>query len=97
MIARALSKKPKIFLLDEATSNLDNTSQAKVMQNLKSINATRIVVAHRLSTIKDADRIYVMHQGQIVENGNFDKLMEKKGLFFKLASPPDVGQCNVER
>jgi ATP-binding cassette subfamily C protein len=86
MIARALSKKPKIFLLDEATSNLDNTSQTKVMQNLKSINATRIVVAHRLSTIKDADRIYVMHQGQIVENGNFDKLMEKKGLFFKLAS-----------
>jgi len=86
MIARALSKKPKIFLLDEATSSLDNTSQAKVMRNLRHINATRIVVAHRLSTIEDADRIYVMHQGQVVESGTFDELMKKKGLFDKLVS-----------
>ena len=86
MIARALSRKPKIFLLDEATSSLDNTSQAKVMSNLRHINATRIVVAHRLSTIEDADRIYVMQQGQVVESGTFAELMEKKGLFSKLAS-----------
>jgi len=86
MIARALSKKPKIFLLDEATSSLDNTSQAQVMSNLRHINATRIVVAHRLSTIEDADRIYVMHQGQVAEFGTFAELMEKKGLFSKLAS-----------
>jgi ATP-binding cassette subfamily C protein len=86
MIARALSKKPLIFLLDEATSNLDNTSQAKVMNNLRHINATRIVVAHRLSTIRDADRIYVMHQGRVVESGTFDDLMAKKGLFNQLAS-----------
>ena len=86
MIARALSKRPRIFLLDEATSNLDNTSQAKVMNNLRHINATRIVVAHRLSTIQDADRIYVIHQGQVAESGNFKNLMEKKGLFHKLAS-----------
>jgi ATP-binding cassette subfamily C protein len=86
MIARALSKKPSIFLLDEATSNLDNTSQAKVMSNLRHLSATRIVVAHRLSTIRDADRIYVMQGGQVVESGNFKDLMEKKGLFARLAS-----------
>lgn len=86
MIARALSKKPKIFLLDEATSNLDNTSQAKVMDNLRHINATRIVVAHRLSTIRDADRIYVMHGGMVVESRTFDTLMEQNGLFKKLVS-----------
>ena len=86
MIARALSKRPSVFLLDEATSNLDNTSQAKVMSNLRHLSATRIVVAHRLSTIRDADRIYVMHGGQVVESGNFKDLMEKKGLFARLAS-----------
>lgn len=86
MIARALSKKPTIFLLDEATSSLDNTSQAKVMSNLRHLSATRIVVAHRLSTIRDADRIYVMHNGQVVESGRYEDLMAKKGLFTRLAS-----------
>ncbi|WP_419786988.1 NHLP bacteriocin export ABC transporter permease/ATPase subunit [Pseudodesulfovibrio sp.] len=86
MIARALSKKPRIFLLDEATSNLDNASQAKVMRNLQALNATRIVVAHRLSTVREADLIYVMQQGMVVETGTFDQLMEKKGLFARLAS-----------
>jgi len=86
MIARALSRKPRVFLLDEATSNLDNTSQAKVMRNLRGLNATRIVVAHRLSTVRDADRIYVMDQGTVVESGTFDQLMERKGLFARLAS-----------
>jgi len=86
MIARALSRKPRVFLLDEATSNLDNTSQAKVMRNLRGLNATRIVVAHRLSTVRDADRIYVMDQGAVVESGTFDQLMERQGLFARLAS-----------
>lgn len=86
MLARALSKKPRIFLLDEATSNLDNTTQAQVMANLRHINATRIVVAHRLSTVADADRIYVMAQGQVIESGTYQQLMEKQGLFSKLAS-----------
>ncbi|MEF2230431.1 MAG: NHLP bacteriocin export ABC transporter permease/ATPase subunit [Pseudodesulfovibrio sp.] len=86
MIARALSKKPSVFLLDEATSNLDNTSQARVMANLRQLNATRIVIAHRLSTIRDADRIYVMDQGAVVESGAFGELMEKGGLFSRLAS-----------
>jgi ATP-binding cassette subfamily C protein len=86
MLARALSKKPRIFLLDEATSNLDNETQAQVMRNLRHINATRIVVAHRLSTIRDADRIYVMHLGRVVETGNYEQLMKKNGLFTKLAT-----------
>lgn len=86
MIARALSGRPKIFLLDEATSNLDNTTQATVMRNLRLVNATRIVVAHRLSTIRDADTIYVMQDGRVIESGNYEELMNKKGLFTKMAA-----------
>ncbi len=95
MIARAVARKPKIFLLDEATSNLDNRVQAVIMQNLRRIHATRIVVAHRLSTIEKADRIYVMQDGRIIESGNFEELMEQNGVFAKLAarqvSRPDRG------
>lgn len=86
MIARAVARKPKIFLLDEATSNLDNRIQAVIMQNLRRIHATRIVVAHRLSTIEKADRIYVMQEGRIIESGNFEELMEQEGVFAKLAA-----------
>jgi len=86
MIARALSGRPKIFLLDEATSNLDNTTQATVMRNLRLVNATRIVVAHRLSTVRDADRIYAMQDGLVIESGNYEELMNKKGLFAKMAA-----------
>ncbi|MGE4552383.1 MAG: NHLP bacteriocin export ABC transporter permease/ATPase subunit [Desulfovibrionaceae bacterium] len=85
-IARAVARKPKIFLLDEATSNLDNTIQAKIMDNLRRIHATRIVVAHRLSTVEKADRIYVMSGGRVVESGGFEELMQAKGHFWKLAS-----------
>ena len=60
MLARALYRNPKILFLDEATSNLDNASQARVMESLKHMQATRFVIAHRLSTIESADRIYVM-------------------------------------
>ncbi|MDD3311173.1 NHLP bacteriocin export ABC transporter permease/ATPase subunit [Pseudodesulfovibrio sp.] len=86
MLARALSRKPRVFLLDEATSSLDNASQATVMRNLRGLNATRIVVAHRLSTVRDADRIYVMDRGAVVESGTFGQLMERDGLFARLAS-----------
>lgn len=85
MIARALAKQPKIFLLDEATSNLDNKTQAQVMENLNNLHATRIVVAHRLSTIQDADMIYVMRNGVIVEKGTFEELLKHDGLFTRLA------------
>ena len=81
MIARALIRKPGILLLDEATNWLDNESQAIVMRNLARFSATRIVIAHRLSTLRLADRIYVMQSGRVVEQGSFDELMETDGVF----------------
>ncbi len=84
LIARALIHKPRILLLDEATNWLDNESQAKVMENLANIDATRIVIAHRLSTLHQADRIYVMQAGRVVEQGNFAELMEAGGVFHSL-------------
>lgn len=85
LIARAIVNNPRIVLFDEATSALDNTTQAIVSKSLSAMRATRICVAHRLSTIRDADVIYVMDDGCIVESGSYRDLMEKKGLFSRLA------------
>lgn len=85
LIARALAGKPSIVLMDEATSALDNRTQEIVTTSLSKMNVTRVVVAHRLSTIKDADRIYVMDKGRIVEQGNYMDLMTQNGLFAELA------------
>ena len=86
LIARAIVGKPKLLFFDEATSALDNATQAAVCESLEQLNATRIVIAHRLSTIIHCDRIFVMDAGHIVEEGNFEQLMERKGLFYDLAS-----------
>lgn len=86
LIARAIISNPKIILMDEATSALDNISQAQVCSALEKMNCTRIVIAHRLSTIKDCDRIIVLDEGRIAEQGTFDELYAKKGLFYLLAS-----------
>jgi ATP-binding cassette subfamily C protein len=85
MIARALLRRPTVLFFDEATSALDNRTQAIVGESLDRLHATRIVVAHRLSTIMHADQIYVMEGGRIVERGNYGELMENKGLFSELA------------
>jgi len=85
LIARAIVHKPRLLLFDEATSALDNKTQAMVTESLDRLNATRIVVAHRLSTITNADVIYVMDKGAIVEQGNYEELMKKEGLFAALA------------
>ena len=85
MIARALSRKPRVLIFDEATSSLDNISQAVVKKTLNGLNTTRIVIAHRLSTIRDVDRIYVMHKGRIVETGKFQELIGMEGYFTDLA------------
>ena len=85
MIARALARNPGILLLDEATSALDNTTQRIVQDSLLRMNITRIVIAHRLTTISNADRIYVLDRGRIAETGNYAELMEKRGLFYELA------------
>jgi len=86
MIARALVNRPRIILFDEATSALDDQSQAIVTASLKSLNATRVVIAHRLSTVVDADRILVMQRGQIVESGLYRELIRANGLFARLAA-----------
>jgi ABC-type bacteriocin/lantibiotic exporter with double-glycine peptidase domain len=81
LIARALVNKPKIILMDEATSSLDNRTQAIVTESLDQLNATRIVIAHRLSTIANADRIYVLEAGRVVQVGSFVELVKQQGLF----------------
>ncbi|KAL3285402.1 hypothetical protein HHI36_019506 [Cryptolaemus montrouzieri] len=85
-IARALIREPSILLLDEATSALDTTSEAEVQAALNSVTkqCTTIIVAHRLSTIKNADRIFVLHEGRIVEEGIYQELISKKGVFYDL-------------
>lgn len=86
MIARAIVSKPKILMFDEATSALDNVTQKKVTDALAEMKCTRIVIAHRLSTIKDCSKIFVMDEGRIVEEGTYDALMEKDGVFAELIS-----------
>ena len=86
IIARALALKPRILLLDEATSALDNRTQAIVSKSLDKLKVTRLVVAHRLSTIRNADRIYVLDNGHVVQQGNFETLAAEPGLFAKLIS-----------
>ena len=85
LIARAIMNKPKILSFDEATSALDNLTQAKVCQSLDAMHVTRIVIAHRLSTIQNCDRILVLNNGSICEEGNFESLMARKGLFYNMA------------
>ena len=85
MIAHALLRNPRILLLDEATNWLDNDSQSAVMQNLASLTSTRIVIAHRLSTLRQADRIYVMQAGKVVQEGSFAELVATEGVFRTLA------------
>ncbi len=84
LIARALVRNPTVVVLDEATNWLDNASQAEVMRSIAEIAATRIVVAHRLSTIRNADRVYVMSRGKVVQSGTFDELAAIPGLFKEL-------------
>lgn len=86
LIARALVLKPKIILMDEATSALDNQTQNIVTQSLAQLNATRIVVAHRLSTIRNADRIYVVEAGRVIQVGKYNDLIKQPGLFARLVA-----------
>ena len=85
LIARAIISKPSILLFDEATSALDNITQQRVIQSLSSLKCTRIVIAHRLSTVQDCDRIIVLDQGKVVEEGTYEELMANKGLFYEFA------------
>jgi ATP-binding cassette subfamily C protein len=85
LIARAIVNRPRILLMDEATSALDNHTQVIVSQSLERLQATRIVIAHRLSTVVKADKIAVINNGVIEELGDYKTLMAKNGLFAELA------------
>ena len=84
IIARAIAPKPKILLFDEATSALDNITQKIVYNSLASLKCTRLVIAHRLSTVRNCDRILVLDSGRIAESGTYDELMNRNGLFTEL-------------
>ncbi|HWZ23466.1 MAG TPA: ATP-binding cassette domain-containing protein, partial [Cytophagaceae bacterium] len=85
-IARAILADPKIIILDEATSNLDTQSESMIQQSLAELmkGRTTFVIAHRLSTIRQANQILVIENGQIVEQGNHQDLIEKKGRYYEL-------------
>ena len=85
LIARAIAGNPDILLMDEATSSLDNITQKYVCESLEKHNITRVVIAHRLSTVVNCDRIIVMDNGQIREQGTYEELMAQKGIFYQLA------------
>ena len=85
-IAQALIRDPRILMLDEATNWLDNETQSKVLDNLARLTSTRIVVAHRISTLRRADRIYVLEKGKVVQEGSFAELAATPGVFKDLMS-----------
>lgn len=85
-IARAFLAQPKILILDEATSNIDTVTEVKIQQALQKlmINRTCFVIAHRLNTIQNADRIYVLKDGKIIEEGTHQSLLKEKGFYHQL-------------
>ncbi len=97
-IARAFLKNAPILLLDEATSALDTESEAQVQEALDRLMAgrTTIVIAHRLSTVKHADRIYVIERGKVVETGTHASLVRKRGLYARLARAQDLDSVPEE-
>ena len=97
-IARALIRNPRILILDEATSALDNISELHVQRAIAAAakGRTTFIVAHRLSTIRDADRIVVMKNGEAVECGTYEELMAKKGAFYELKNLNDMRMRSAE-
>ena len=82
-LARAILKQPKLLILDEATSSLDSESEKLIQDYIRGIRGslTILVVAHRMSTIQSADKIAVLEDGQIIEEGDWDSLLAKEGVF----------------
>lgn len=89
-IARALAPKPRILMFDEATSALDNKTQQIVADTLDSLDCTRIVIAHRISTIRNCKRICMLAEGRIVEEGTYEELMAARGAFYELVREQEL-------
>jgi ABC-type bacteriocin/lantibiotic exporter with double-glycine peptidase domain len=83
-LARALLGQPRVVVLDEATSALDEQSQATVVESMERLEVTRVAVAHRVSTIRTCDRIYVIERGLVAQQGTFDELLAQPGAFRRL-------------
>ena len=96
--ARAIIGKPRLFFLDEATSSIDTESEAKIQKAIEEVleNRTSFIVAHRLSTIKNADRILVIDQGEILEQGNHEELLKKRGHYYELYTNQFVEEAGRE-
>jgi ATP-binding cassette subfamily B protein len=88
LIARALYNDPELFLFDEATSSLDTENEKIIMNNILRYckGKTMIIIAHRLSTVRNADKIYVLNEGEIVESGTHDELFDLEGNYYKLVN-----------
>jgi ABC-type multidrug transport system fused ATPase/permease subunit len=85
-IAQVFLKNPEIMILDEATSSLDSKSEQFIQESIQKITAecTSIIIAHRLSTVRNADRVVVLEKGKIIEEGNWEILMKSKGIFYDM-------------
>jgi len=94
-IARALVRNPRVLILDEATSALDPTSEALVEARLRMRNLTCLLVAHRLSTVRDADEIIVLDGGRVAERGTYAELKSRDGLFAELVATESVATEDV--
>jgi ABC-type bacteriocin/lantibiotic exporter with double-glycine peptidase domain len=90
-LARALLRRPRVLLLDEATSSLDLPTEARLHRNLSELGCTRVLIAHRLETVRDADRILVFEAGRIVQQGSYEALRRIPGLFSSLVSSAQRG------
>jgi ABC-type bacteriocin/lantibiotic exporter with double-glycine peptidase domain len=97
-VARAVARRPRILILDEATSHLDSLTELHVNTNLSRLGCTRVVIAHRIVTVKDADLILVLENGSIVEQGTHDELLRLGGRYSAMVSAqPDVAVPAAQR
>jgi ATP-binding cassette subfamily B protein len=85
-IARAIVKHPQVLIFDDCLSAVDTRTEEEILNNLgrNMAGKTSIIIAHRISTIKNADKILVMDNGEIIEQGNHQDLMQRKGIYFEL-------------
>ena len=86
-IAAALAKRPSILIMDEATATLDITTEAAIIQNVRQLGITLLMIAHRLETVRQCDTIYVIQHGQVIQHGSHDQLMaDVQGLYHQLCT-----------